>query len=209
MKSNTFAMTMTIVTIVIAAISCCVSCSAMEKLEDTQKKLEETQTIVNETNDVLNDENHTAAIDSIVTANQSVNDNGTDDVEPKPLPVTIYLTDEDIAKANISDFLTKQSGIHYTKDSNGFYFLETYYSSRVLIDYRINGDWWCDSNGIWHDSDGYIVCAAWGIEGDIINTSLGTAKVYDCSGSSYDTEIFVREDGAQKVIGNVSIYVNW
>ena len=56
---------------------------------------------------------------------------------------------------------------------------ETYYSSNVLYHYR-TGEWTVDDEGYYRDSDGYYVVAASDIaEGETLETSKGTAKVYD------------------------------
>lgn len=72
-----------------------------------------------------------------------------------------------------------------------------YYSSRYFTHY-LSSQWTCGDDGVWRDSDGYVVCAAncdcvvYDI-GDVINTPFGKAKVYDC----YETR------------DTVAIYTNW
>jgi len=85
--------------------------------------------------------------------------------------------------------LTKQSGVNQYNGRR-----ETYYSSNVLRHYRID-EWHTDENGVWRDSDGYVVVAADDIpEGGLVDTSFGEGKVYDC-GVGYD--------------GGTDIYTNW
>ena len=71
----------------------------------------------------------------------------------------------------------------------------TYYSSRILYHY-MTPQWWCDSNGIWRDSNGYAIVACdiypWGT---IIETELfGTCIVMDNGVGSNST---------------LDLYVNW
>ena len=56
---------------------------------------------------------------------------------------------------------------------------ETWYSSSTLYHYR-TGEWTVDDEGYYRDSEGYYVVAASDIaEGETLETSKGTAKVYD------------------------------
>lgn len=68
----------------------------------------------------------------------------------------------------------KQQGV---REYNGR--TETWYSSNQLYHYR-TGEWTVDDEGYYRDSDGYYVVAASDIaEGETLETSKGTAKVYD------------------------------
>lgn len=70
---------------------------------------------------------------------------------------------------------------------------ETYYSSNVLYHYR-TPEWYVDENGVYRDSDGYIVVASSSdAQGAIVNTSLGLGKVYDTGCA----------------VGTHDIYTNW
>lgn len=56
---------------------------------------------------------------------------------------------------------------------------ETYYSSNVARHYR-TGEWEVDDEGYYRDADGYYVVAASDVaEGETLETSKGTARVYD------------------------------
>lgn len=86
--------------------------------------------------------------------------------------------------------LTASSGVNYYNGRK-----ETYYSSNVLYHYR-TPEWTAGDDGVYRDSDGYVVVAAnckEYSEGDIIESSFGPAKVYD-SGCDY---------------GTTDVYVNW
>lgn len=56
---------------------------------------------------------------------------------------------------------------------------ETYYSSNVAYHYR-TPEWSVDDEGYYRDGDGYYVVAASDVaEGETLETSKGTARVYD------------------------------
>lgn len=56
---------------------------------------------------------------------------------------------------------------------------ETWYSSSQAYHYR-TGEWEVDDEGYYRDSDGYYVVAASDVaEGETLETSKGTARVYD------------------------------
>ena len=77
----------------------------------------------------------------------------------------------------------KSAGVIY---SNGRRY--TYYSSRVLRHYRTN-EWTVGSDGIYRDSDGYIVVAASDMpQGSVTSTPFGDGKVYDsgCAAGTID-----------------------
>lgn len=79
--------------------------------------------------------------------------------------------------------LTRNSGVNY---HNGW--RETYYSSNVLYHYR-TGEWTLDSNGVYRDSDGYVVVASSSdAQGSVVSTSFGAGKVYDagCAAGTHD-----------------------
>lgn len=67
---------------------------------------------------------------------------------------------------------------------------ETWYSSNVLYHYR-TGEWTPDSNGVYRDSDGYVVVAASDLpQGSTVETSHGTGKVYDSGCAAGTTDIY-------------------
>ncbi len=70
----------------------------------------------------------------------------------------------------------------------------TYYSSKVLYHYRTS-EWTAGADGIYRDSDGYVVVASSdNPEGTVITgTPFGDVKVYDCGCPS----------------GTLDVYVNW
>lgn len=71
--------------------------------------------------------------------------------------------------------------------------LETYYSSEVAYHWQ-TPEWWLDEQGFWRTDEGYYVVAASDFEqGELIETSMGTAQVLDC-GCDY---------------GITDFYVNW
>ena len=82
-------------------------------------------------------------------------------------------------------------GYDYSYSSNGDGFMqagvrdgvngttETWYSSNSAYHYR-TGEWTADENGYYRDSDGYYVVASEDhAEGEVIETSVGQARVYD------------------------------
>ena len=84
--------------------------------------------------------------------------------------------------------LSRNSGVNY---HDGW--RETYYSSNVLYHYR-TGEWTADSNGVYRDSNGYVVVASTSDPfGSIVRTSFGPGKVYDTGCA----------------IGTHDIYTNW
>lgn len=75
---------------------------------------------------------------------------------------------------NEEGVLTKSGGVN----SYGGH-TETWYSSNVLRHYQIS-EWSTDDNGVYRDSDGYVVVASSDLaKGSIVNTSHGQGKVYD------------------------------
>lgn len=67
---------------------------------------------------------------------------------------------------------------------------ETWYSSNVLYHYRTS-EWTPDSNGVYRDSDGYVVVAASDLsQGSLVNTSHGMGKVYDSGCAAGTTDIY-------------------
>lgn len=84
--------------------------------------------------------------------------------------------------------LTRNSGVNYYDG-----WRETYYSSNVLYHYR-TGEWTPDSNGVYRDSNGYVVVASSSdAQGSIVSTSFGPGKVYDTGCA----------------VGTHDIYTNW
>lgn len=82
-----------------------------------------------------------------------------------------------------SSGLTPSSGVNY---HNGW--KETYYSSNVLYHYR-TGEWTVGSDGVYRDSDGYVVVASSSdSQGSVVDTSFGAGKVYDtgCDAGTHD-----------------------
>lgn len=67
----------------------------------------------------------------------------------------------------------------------------TWYSSRVLHHYRTS-EWTADSEGIYRDSDGYVVvaCTSRGF-GATVPTPFGTGKVYDSGCAAGTIDIYV------------------
>lgn len=81
--------------------------------------------------------------------------------------------------------LTPQSGVNYYNDRK-----ETYYSSNVLYHYRTE-EWTVGSDGVYRDSDGYVVVAASDIPfGETVDTSFGMGKVYDTGCAAGVTDIY-------------------
>ena len=81
--------------------------------------------------------------------------------------------------------LTKSGGVNYYNGSR-----ETWYSSNQLYHYR-TGEWTCGADGVYRDSDGYVVVARSDMaQGATLETSLGTGKVYDSGCANGTTDIY-------------------
>jgi hypothetical protein len=101
--------------------------------------------------------------------------------EPKPVQTK---------SSNNKNVLTKRKGVNYFNGHR-----ETWYSQRVLPGkgLKIPGRH-VDERGLVCDGDGYICVASNDYsKGTIVETSLGTGKVYDCGCPS----------------GTIDIYCNW
>lgn len=165
----------------------------LNMLNDTQKKLEETESLLEDSQEAI----------EAITLNESYIVNSIQDVT--------YVTDTDIV--NTSDYLTKEAGRFYVDNGNGGYNCETYHSSKFLIDYRVD-KWNADGNGIYRDSDGYIVCEVLVVsdsqikDGDVIETSLGQARVYSLY-EGCDGKVYKDSNGNTSNIHTISIYTNW
>lgn len=83
--------------------------------------------------------------------------------------------------------LTKSGGVNYFNGSK-----ETWYSSNQLY-HRNTGNWTLGSDGVYRDSDGYIVVARSDMsQGSTIETSLGQGKVYDSGCAAGVTDIYTK-----------------
>ena len=84
--------------------------------------------------------------------------------------------------------LTREKEVNYFNGRR-----ETWYSSRALRHPQTD-EWTLSYDGIYRDEDGYIVVATSDVpQGELIETSLGTGKAYDCS----------------PTMGTVDIYTDW
>lgn len=84
--------------------------------------------------------------------------------------------------------LTREKEVNYFNGRR-----ETWYSSRA-IRHPQTDEWTLGYDGIYRDEDGYIVVATSDVpQGELIETSLGTGKAYDCS----------------PTMGTVDIYTDW
>lgn len=84
------------------------------------------------------------------------------------------------------DALTKSQGVNYYDGRK-----ETWYSSNILYHHRTS-EWHVDDNGVYRDDDGYVVVAASDLDqGDTVETSHGTGKVYDSGCAAGTTDIYV------------------
>lgn len=85
-----------------------------------------------------------------------------------------------------SGWLTKSGGVYYGPSGK-----ETYYSSKKAYHYR-TGEWTVGDDGVYRDSDGYVVVATpQGNMGAIVETSHGTGKVYDLNAGGDSTDLYV------------------
>lgn len=81
----------------------------------------------------------------------------------------------------------KSQGVIY---QNGIRY--TYYSSNVLYHYR-TPEWNAGSDGIYRDSDGYIVVASNDhSQGSVVSTPFGAGKVYDSGCASGTIDIYTK-----------------
>ena len=82
--------------------------------------------------------------------------------------------------------ITPASGIYYYNGRK-----ETYYSSRVLYHYK-TPQWYVDSEGFYHDPNGYYVVAASDMgQGTVFNCSKGSCIVLDCGCAPGVTDYYV------------------
>lgn len=82
--------------------------------------------------------------------------------------------------------LSKLQGVNYYNNRR-----ETWYSSRVLY-HKDTANWTPDANGVYRDSDGYVVIASSDhAQGSLVDTSHGMGKVYDSGCASGTTDIYV------------------
>lgn len=89
---------------------------------------------------------------------------------------------------NNAGVLTREKEVNYFNGRR-----ETWYSSRALRHPKTD-EWTLGYDGIYRDKDGYIVVATSEVtQGELIETSLGTGKAYDCS----------------PTMGTVDIYTDW
>lgn len=85
-----------------------------------------------------------------------------------------------------SNKLTRSAGVNYFNGRR-----ETWYSSNVLYHYRTS-EWSPDANGVYRDSNGYVVVAASDLpQGSTVSTSHGMGKVYDSGCPAGTTDIYV------------------
>lgn len=85
-----------------------------------------------------------------------------------------------------SGVLTKSAGVNFYGGRK-----ETWYSSNDLYHGRTS-EWTPDGNGVYRDSDGYVVVAASDLrQGSTVETSYGTGKVYDSGCAAGTTDIYV------------------
>lgn len=96
--------------------------------------------------------------------------------EPEPIQEPVYEYTQPTTNAPTGSF--KSDGVRY--DDNYKY---TYYSSNVTYHYQTS-EWTADSEGIYRDSDGYVVVASCDLpKGSVVeSTPFGAAKVYDYCG---------------------------
>lgn len=81
--------------------------------------------------------------------------------------------------------LTKSAGVNYYNGRR-----ETWYSSSVLYHYK-TGEWTLGSDGVYRDSDGYIIVASSDLAyGSTVDTSLGAGKVYDSGCAAGTSDIY-------------------
>lgn len=81
--------------------------------------------------------------------------------------------------------LTKSAGVNYYNGRR-----ETWYSSNVLYHYK-TGEWTLGSDGVYRDSDGYIIVASSDLAyGSTVDTSLGAGKVYDSGCAAGTSDIY-------------------
>ena len=82
--------------------------------------------------------------------------------------------------------LSKVQGVNYYNGRR-----ETWYSSNVLY-HKDTAQWTLDANGVYRDSDGYVVIASSDHSfGDTVETSHGAGKVYDTGCPNGTTDIYV------------------
>ena len=116
--------------------------------------------------------------------------------EPEPKPVVKETYSEPV----VQEYVEPESAPQQTYAGNGFEsdgvwqdenYRYTWYSSNVLYHYR-TPEWTAGSDGIYRDSEGYVVVASSDHpQGTIIeNTPFGAVKVYDSGCASGTLDVY-------------------
>ena len=106
--------------------------------------------------------------------------------EPEPEPVVEEYVEPEPQPQIVNSGSFKSAGVWY--DNNYRY---TWYSSNVLYHYR-TPEWTAGSDGIYRDSDGYVVVASSDLpQGTIVEgTPFGACKVYDSGCASGTLDVY-------------------
>lgn len=92
---------------------------------------------------------------------------------------------QQVSYSQPNGILTKSGGVNYYNGSK-----ETWYSSRQLY-HRNTSQWTLGSDGVYRDSDGYVVVARSDMaQGSTIDTSLGKGRVHDSGCAAGVTDIY-------------------
>lgn len=150
---------------------------------------------IESTSDIFNNKEVTPLIiyteDTLAQPDSSSIEENADDIQ-EPTPIA---AEDDCQETYIAEtYCDSRSGLNPISGVNYYDgWRETYYSSNVLYHYR-TPEWSVDENGVYRDSDGYVVVASSSDDqGTIINTSFGLGKVYDTGCA----------------VGTHDIYTNW
>jgi hypothetical protein len=109
------------------------------------------------------------------------------EVYDEPIETEVYDYEEyNYISYNVdSSCLTKDAGVNYYGGRT-----ETWYSSNLLY-HHMTPEWELGDDGVYRDNDGYVVVACTDISyGEVVDTSLGLGKVYDCGCAVGVTDIY-------------------
>lgn len=106
--------------------------------------------------------------------------------------VDLTYTEQDINDMSIDEMVSNSSGLNKSSGVNNYNGrTETYYSSNVLYHYK-TPEWTLDSEGYYHDSNGYYVVAASDMEeGTVFEGSKGQCIVLDSGCAPGVTDYYV------------------
>ena len=150
-------------------------------ISDVQKKIDEITAI----RDAAQEKSQEAALarSRSINSGNSVSNSGSNGSYNVNSVATNNYNNSNYTASGSGDF--KNQGVVY---SNGTRY--TYYSSNVAYHYR-TPEWTAGTDGMYRDSDGYIVVASSDqSQGSVVSTPFGAGKVYDSGCASGTIDIY-------------------